>query len=137
MSAGALYARFRAVGIKNPTGLMVLFPYLGMTFFLSCLAVLAVPPLMPFTGQFLIFYAAFKQSETAAFFLLLSVVLLYAAFFRLFTRLLFGQPPERSLAPPDMSWREKIAAVVFGMIFLVLSVMPGIIFDLARQAVGG
>lgn len=137
MSAGALYARFRAAGIKNPTGLMVLFPYLGMTFFLSCLAVLAVPPLMPFTGQFLIFYAAFKQSETAAFFLLLSVVLLYAAFFRLFTRLLFGQPPERSLAPPDMSWREKIAAVVFGMIFLVLSVMPGIIFDLARQAVGG
>ena len=77
------------------------------------------------------------DAETAAFFLLLSVVLLYAAFFRLFTRLLFGQPPERSLAPPDMSRREKIAAVVFGMIFLVLSVMPGIIFDLARQAVGG
>lgn len=137
MSAGALSARFKAAGIKNPTGLMMMFPYLGVTFFLSCLAVLAVPPLMPFTGQFLIFYAVFKQSGVTAFFLLLSFVLLYAAFFKMFTRLLFGEPPERGLTPPDMSWREKTAAVVFGVIFSVLSVMPGIIFNLARQAVGG
>ncbi len=136
MSAGALYTRFKAAGIKNPTGLLTLFPYLGMTFFLSCLAVLAVPPLMPFTGQFLIFYAVFKQSAVAAFFLLLSVVLLYAAFFRLFTRLLFGEAPERSVMPADMSWREKLAAIVFGMVFLMLSVLPEFIFDLARQAVG-
>ena len=137
MSAGALYARFNDAGMKEPTGLMKLFPYLGMTFFLSCLAVLGVPPLMPFTGQFLIFYDVFGQSKIVAFFLLLSVVLLYSAFFRLFTRLLFGEPPQQSAGLPDMSWREKTAAIVFGSVFLILSVTPGIVFDLARQAIGG
>lgn len=137
MSSGALYARFKIAGIKNPTGLMKLFPYLGMTFFLSCLAVLAVPPLMPFAGQFLIFYTVFVQSKTLACFLLLSVVLLYASFFKLFTRLLFGDPPEYNVMLPDMSWREKAATLIVGVVFLMLSVMPEPVFDLAQQAVGG
>lgn len=137
MSSGALYERFRAAGIRNPSGLMMLFPYLGATFFVACLAILAVPPLMPFTGQLLIFNAVFTRSETAASFLLLSVVLLYASFFKLFTRLLFGEAPERSLVPADMGWREKIATVVFGGVFLLLSIMPGLVFDLAQQAVAG
>ncbi|MBR1778453.1 MAG: NADH-quinone oxidoreductase subunit M [Alphaproteobacteria bacterium] len=137
MSSGSLYERFWAAGIRNPTGLMRLFPYLGATFFLACLAILAVPPLMPFTGQLLIFNAVFVRSGTAAFFLLLSVVLLYASFFKLFTRLLFGEAPERSLVPADMSWREKTAAVVFGAFFLVLSMVPDWVFGLAQKAIFG
>ncbi|MBR1946132.1 MAG: NADH-quinone oxidoreductase subunit M [Alphaproteobacteria bacterium] len=137
MSGGSLYERFRAAGIRNPTGLMMLFPYLGATFFLACLAILAVPPLMPFTGQVLIFNSIFAKSGTAAFFLLLSVVLLYASFFRLFTRLLFGEPPERSLAPTDMSWREKTTVVIFGGIFFVLSFVPDFVFTLVQKAVIG
>ena len=137
MASGSLYERFREANIKNPTGLIVLYPYLGTAFFLSCLAILALPPLMPFTGQILIFYSVFEQSGTAAFFLLLSVVLLYASFFRLFTRLLFGTPSERVVLTADMSWREKIALIVFGGIFLVLSVVPDFVFTLAQKAVSG
>lgn len=137
MSSGSLYVRFRAAGIRNPTGLMMLFPYLGAVFFLACLAILAVPPLMPFTGQVLIFYSVFKKSAAAAFFLLLSVVLLYASFFRLFTRILFGEPPERSVTPADMSWKEKMAFIVFGGVFLALSFVPDSVFALAQEAVVG
>ena len=137
MSSGALYERFRAAGIRNPTGLMMLFPYLEAAFFLACLAILAVPPLMPFTGQVLIFYSVFKKSGLAAFFLLLSVVLLYASFFRLFTRVLFGEPPERSVMPADMSWKEKTALIVFGSVFLALSFVPNSVFSLANKAIAG
>ena len=137
MSSGALYARFKAANIRNPTGLLTLLPCLGSVFFISCLAVLAVPPLMPFTGQFLIFISVFRISEAAAFFLLLTVVLLYASFFKLFTRLLFGEPPERSLAPPDMTWREKTVSVLFGSIFVLISLMPESLFRLVRMAVAG
>lgn len=137
MSSGALYERFRAAGIRNPTGLMMLFPYLGATFFLACLAILAVPPLMPFTGQVLIFYSVFEKSSLSAFFLLLAVVLLYASFFRLFTRILFGEPPERSVMPADMNWKEKTALIVFGGVFMALSFVPDSVFVLAQQAVGG
>ena len=137
MSGGALYERFRTAKIKNPTGLMMLFPYLGATFFLACLAILAVPPLMPFTGQLLIFNSMFARSRTAVFFLLLSVVLLYAAFFKLFTRLLFGEPQERSPMLADMSWREKIMTVFFGGMFLLLSIMPYLVFGLVQEATVG
>ena len=137
LSSGLLYERFKAAGIRNPTGIMSLFPYLGATFFLACLAILALPPLMPFTGQLLIFNAVFARTGTGAFFLLLSVVFLYAAFFRLFTRLLFGTAPERSLAPADMIWREKVAAFLFGCVFLLLSVVPDIVFGVVQKAVGG
>ncbi|MBO4521115.1 MAG: NADH-quinone oxidoreductase subunit M [Alphaproteobacteria bacterium] len=137
MTAGALYERFRSAGIRNPTGLMMMCPYLGATFFLACLAILAMPPLMPFTGQLLIFDSVFIRSGTAAFFLLLSVVLLYASFFKLFTRLLFGEPPERTLVPADMGWREKIMAVLFGGIFLLISVMPSLAFGLVQKAIVG
>ncbi len=136
MAAGALYARFKAAQIRNPTGVMSLFPYLGTTFFLSCLAVLAVPPLMPFTGQVLIFSAVFSRSAAAGAMLLFSVALLCAAFFRLFTRLMFG---EADIAPAvaDMSWREKTATVLFGAVFAALSVVPDWVFSLAQKAVGG
>ncbi len=137
LSCGLLYERFKAAGIRNPTGVLSLFPYLGATFFLACLAILAVPPLMPFTGQLLIFNAVFLRTGVGAFFLLLSVVLLYAAFFKLFTRLLFGAAPERSLMPSDMIWREKVATVMFGGVFLMLSVVPDIFFGLVQKAVGG
>ena len=137
LSCGLLYERFKAAGIRNPTGVLSLFPYLGATFFLACLAILAVPPLMPFTGQLLIFNAVFMRTGVGAFFLLLSVVLLYAAFFKLFTRLLFGAAPERSLMPSDMLWREKVATVMFGGVFLMLSVVPDIVFGLVQKAVGG
>ena len=137
MSSGALYERFWAAKIRNPTGLMSLIPYLGATFFLACLGILALPPLMPFTGQLLIFNAVYMFSGTALFFLLLSVVLLYASFFRLFTRLLFGEAPERSLLPPDMDWREKTAAIIFGAIFLILSLVPDWVFNLVQKAVSG
>ena len=72
MAAGALQARFKAAQIRNPTGVMSLYPYLGTTFFLSCLAVLAVPPLMPFTGQVLIFDAVFSHFAMAGAMLLVS-----------------------------------------------------------------
>ena len=136
MAAGALYARFKAAQIRNPTGVMSLFPYLGTTFFLSCLEVLAVPPLMPFTGQVLIFAAVFSRSAAAGAMLLFSVALLCAAFFRLFTRLMFG---EADIAPAvaDMSWREKTATVLFGAVFAALSVVPDLVFSLAQKAVGG
>ena len=137
MAGGTLYERFKVAGIRNPTGVMSLFPYSGATFFLACLAILALPPLMPFTGQLLIFNSVFMKSGTAAFLLLLSVVLLYAAFFRLFTRLLFGEAPDRSLMLPDMSWREKTAAISFGGIFLLLSLIPDIVFGLVEKAVVG
>ncbi|MBR4127148.1 MAG: NADH-quinone oxidoreductase subunit M [Alphaproteobacteria bacterium] len=137
MAGGTLYERFKAAGIRNPTGVMSLFPYSGATFFLACLAILALPPLMPFTGQLLIFNSVFMKSGVAAFLLLLSVVLLYAAFFSLFTRLLFGEAPDRSLMPPDMSWREKTAAILFGGIFLLLSLVPDIVFGLVQKAVAG
>ena len=137
MSSGMLYERFRAAGIRNPSGLMSLFPYSGAIFFLACLAILAVPPLMPFAGQLLIFNAVFMRFGAGAFFLLLSVVLLYAAFFSLFTRLLFGMPPDRSLMPEDMNWREKTAVLLFGCVFLSLSVVPDIVFGLVQKAVAG
>ncbi len=133
MSAGALSSRLKTAEIKDPTGLMNLFPYLGTTFFISCLIVLAVPPLMPFTGQFLIFYNVFQQSKTVVFFLLLSVILLYTAFFKLFTRLLFGEAPQKNPCVSDMSWREKTATVVFGVVFLFLSLMPKLVFNLVEK----
>jgi len=136
MAAGALTVRFKNAGVRNPTGIMTSLPYLGTAFFLSCLAVLAVPPLMPFTGQFLIFIDIFRQSAGAAFFLLFSVVLLYASFFKLFTRLLFGEPSVTPYPLPDMSWREKVATVFCGAVFAALSVMPQGLFDLAGMAVG-
>ena len=136
MAAGALQARFKAAQIRNPTGVMSLYPYLGTTFFLSCLAVLAVPPLMPFTGLVLIFDAVFSHFAMAGAMLLLSSALLYAAFFRLFTRLMFGEA-ENQPAVEDMSWREKTAAVLFGAVFVMLSVVPDFVFSLAQKAVGG
>lgn len=137
MSCGSLYERFRAANIKNPTGVIVSYPYLGTTFFLACLAILALPPLMPFTAQVLIFHSVFEQSGTAVFLLLLSVVLLYASFFRLFTRLLFGEPSERNDLSSDMSWQEKTALFVFGGVFLVLSFVPDFVFTLAQKAIAG
>ena len=136
MAAGALQARFKAAQIRNPTGVMSLYPYLGTTFFLSCLAVLAVPPLMPFTGQVLIFDAVFSHFAMAGAMLLVSSALLYAAFFRLFTRLMFGEAENQPVVE-DMSWREKTAAVLFGAVFVMLSVVPDFVFSLAQKAVGG
>lgn len=135
ISSGALYERFAAGNIKEPSGIIVLFPYLGTAFFISCLALLAVPPLMPFAGEFLIFKGVFVESAGAAFVVLAASALLFAAFFRMFARLLFGEPPVPVVVVPDMSWREKVIGGLFGIVFIILSVMPETVFSLAVQAV--
>lgn len=135
ISSGALYERFAAGNIKDPSGIAALFPYLGTAFFVSCLALLAVPPMMPFAGEFLIFKEVFVKSAGAAVVVLTASAFLFAAFFRMFARLLFGEPSQPAVVIADMSWREKIIGGIFGIIFLILSVVPETVFKPAVLAV--
>ncbi len=133
LACGALYQR---VGYaKNIVGVLSVFPYLGAVFFLSSLALLAFPPMPAFTGQFLIFQAAFAQNKAFAALGLTAVMLLYVAFFKHFSRFLFGGAGESVVSGNDLGKRERTAAALLGAVFLYLALTPSQVFRLIAAAV--
>ena len=133
LACGALYQR---VGyVQNIVGVLSVFPYLGAVFFLSSLALLAFPPMPAFTGQFLIFQAAFAQNKVFAALGLAAVMLLYVAFFKHFSRFLFGGAGEIIVSGNDLGKRERTAAVLLGAVFLYLALTPSSVFRLIAAAV--
>ena len=139
LACGAVYQRVGYAG--NIVGVLTAFPRLGTAFFVACLALIGFPPAPVFTGEVLIFRSVFAQSLFPAAASGLAVVLLYASFFRHFSRFLFGGAGEKPVSGGDLRWREAVVAVIIGVMFVYLMLTPSgltqMTSDAARTVLNG
>ena len=122
LACGAVYQRAGYAG--NIVGVLTSFPRLGTVFFIACLALIGFPPAPVFTGEILILRSVFAQSLLSTAAAAVAIVLLYASFFRHFSRFLFGGAGENTVTGADLRWREAVVSVIIGAMFIYLMLTP-------------
>jgi NADH-quinone oxidoreductase subunit M len=134
---GALYDRYATSQINAYGGLAARLPRTATLFVLISLAMVGLPILSGFVGEFLILSSTFTGvSRSLAIAASLGVILSAAYMLWLVQRVFYGPESETALRPtPDLRFRELIILWPVAILTLIMGIAPSIWFNAIEQGV--
>ncbi len=111
MLLGVLYERYGTYDMARLGGIAAKMPHLATLFVITALALIGLPSLGNFVGEFLILSGSFQTHPRIASVATLGVILSAAYMLWMVQRVFYGQPAGDGalLNPTDMNWRERAA----------------------------
>ena len=124
MLLGLLYERYGTYGMAEYGGVASKLPWVATMFVVTTLALIGLPLLNGFTGEFLILAGTFKAHTGWTSVAALGVILSAGFMLRMLLKVFYGVdgPKTAAVAAPDMSGREHIALWPFLALMLVMGV---------------
>ena len=128
MLLGLLYERYGTYALDQYGGLASKLPWVATMFVITALALIGLPILNGFVGEFLILSGTFKAHAGWTSVATLGVILSAAFMLRMLLKVFYGAdgPKTASVAAPDLSAREQISLWPFLALMLVMGVASSI-----------
>ena len=129
-SVGSLYSRYSVRSLKYFGGLVYLYPWLAVCFFIFSLANISFPLTSSFVGEFLILMGFFKHSFWGTFFASTSMVLGAVYTLWTFNRIFFGNIKVLSVIYyKDLEKKEIHLFLILFIVLMVMGITPYILLD--------
>ncbi len=111
MLLGILYERYGTYDMAQLGGIAAKLPRLAVLFVITTLALIGLPALNNFVGEFLILSGSFQTHARITAVATLGVIFAAAYMLWMVQRVFYGAPSEHvmALARPDVNWRERAA----------------------------
>lgn len=120
MASGNIYLKYDSKKIKKVQGIIKIMPVTGIVFLLGIFAITGMPPFSVFSSELNIIIASFKGAHyIGAFFLILSLTIIFAGFITQFTRMFYGKPINKEIKKGEIN---IIGSIVLISLLVIISI---------------